>query len=245
MYEQCPSCSTEINAEGQNSKKSQVQPVVLENYFTDEEVSEMLYYADKIKKPGHMGNIGGAYGFRTSAEADRLSLKSPIAELTGDPDDDKSILAFTRGALRVKEELEKFFGLDLSFTNCMYAYMMPGAVNPLHSDNSNLDGTPYHEGEETDYSGLIYLNSSDKDYKGGDIFFPLQDLTISPKSGTVIFFKGDHHYPHGVTEVTEGERKTIVLFFALKGNISDRPLFSDEYSGVPADAEDYSGLTLE
>jgi predicted 2-oxoglutarate/Fe(II)-dependent dioxygenase YbiX len=221
------------------------QVVVIEKYFTNEEVSEMLHYAEKIKSPGHIDNIGGAYGFRTSVEADRLSLDNPITQLTGNTSDDNSILAFTQGAIRVKKEIERSFGLELSFTNCMYAYMLPGATNPLHSDNSRLDGTPYHEDEETDYSALIYLNDSGTDYKGGDIFFPLQDLTISPKSGTVIFFKGDYHHPHGVTEVTEGERKTIVLFFALRGNISDRPLFSDEYSGVPVEAEDYSGLTLE
>ncbi len=220
------------------------QPVIIENYFTDEEVDRMLYYADKIKAPGQLGLIGGSYGFRTSGEADRMSIDNPIVPLTGDFDNDQSILEFTKACLAVKKEVESFFDLELSFTNCMYAYMLPGASNPLHSDNSQLDGTPYHEAEETDYSALIYLNDSGTDYEGGDISFPLQEITISPKKGMIIFFKGDHHHPHGVDEVTKGERKTVVLFFANKGNVSDRPLFLDEYSGVPIDSEDHSGLTL-
>lgn len=205
----------------------------------------MLHYVEKIKEPGHVANMGGAFGYTTSAEADRLSLENPIARLTGDPDNDASILGFTGAALAVKKEMEEFFNLELSFTNCMYAYMLPGAINDLHSDNSRLDGTPYHEDEETDYSALIYLNSSGTDYKGGDLYFPLQKLTISPKSGMVVFFKGDYHHPHGVTEVFKGERKAMVLFFARKGNVSDRPLFQDEYSGIPVGTDLHSGLTLE
>lgn len=229
----------------QESKTMSDEVVIKENYFTDEEVATMLYYVEKIKEPGHVANMGGAFGYTTSADADRLSLENPIAPLTGDSNNDASILGFTRAALSVKKEMEEFFGLELSFTNCIYAYMLAGAVNGLHSDNSKLDGTPYHEDEETDYSALVYLNSSGTDYKGGDLYFPLQEITLSPKSGMVVFFKGDYHHPHGVTEVFIGERKAMVLFFARKGHVSNRPLFQDEYSGIMPGADTHSGLTLE
>jgi predicted 2-oxoglutarate/Fe(II)-dependent dioxygenase YbiX len=212
------------------------QLVILENYFTDEDISVMLQYPTKIQKPSDVPNMAGAFGFETSFEADQMSMDVPISRLTGDPEDDESILKVTEAVLSVKAEMEKFFGLDLSMTNCNYAVLLPGAFNPMHSDSSQLDGTPYHENEETEYSALIYLNDSGTDYEGGDIIFPLQETVISPKRGMVVFFRGDHHHPHEVTVVTSGERKALVLFFGRKGNVSSRPLFSDEHSGVPIKA---------
>jgi predicted 2-oxoglutarate/Fe(II)-dependent dioxygenase YbiX len=210
--------------------------LVIEKYFTNEDVLIMLRYPTKIQKPSQLPNMAGAFGFETSAEADQMSMNIPIAKLTNNPEDNESILKITDSVLKVKEEMEKFFGLGLSMTNCNYAVLYPGGFNPMHSDSSQLDGTPYHENEETEYSALIYLNESGVDYEGGDIIFPLQQKRISPKAGMVVFFRGDHHHPHEVEVVTKGERKALVLFFARKGNVSDRPLFSDEHSGVPTPA---------
>lgn len=213
------------------------QVVIKENYFTEKDVATMLYYPAKIQKPSPMANMGGSLGFETSVEADKVSMDYPIVKLTGDPENDSSIIKLTEAVLAVKNEMEEFFGLELSMVNCNYAYMLPGASNPLHSDSTHLDGTPYHENEEVEYSALIYLNDSSVDYEGGDIFFPLQKITVSPKKGMIVFFRGDQYHPHEVTEITKGERRAIVLFFAVKGNVSDRPLFSDEHSGVPVKAD--------
>jgi hypothetical protein len=233
LYSSCPSCSTEVNESSQPLVSKKGQPVILDNYFTAEEVSVMLRYPTKVQKPSHMPAMGGTFGFETSLEADQMSMDRPIVGLTGDPSDDESILKFTESVLRVKAEMEKFFGLELSLANCNYAFMTTGGFNPLHADRSELDGTPYHENEEVEYSALIYLNNSGEEYEGGDIVFPLQEVVLSPKRGMVVFFKGDHHIPHEVTVVTSGERRAVVLFFARKGNVSGRPLFSDEHSGVP------------
>jgi hypothetical protein len=209
------------------------QPVVKETYFTSEEVDTMVYYASRIQQPSPLENMGGSFGFRTSADADRLSIENPIAELTGDPKSDKSILKFTEAVLTVKKEMENFFSLEMSLANCNYTYLLPGFSSPVHADSSELDGTPYHEDEEMEYSALIYLNDYGIDYEGGELVFPLQELTIQPKKGMLVFFKGDTTNPHGVTEITKGERRVVILFFALKGNTSDRALFSDEYAGIP------------
>jgi hypothetical protein len=210
----------------------EAMPVVKENYFTSEEVDKMVYYPAKVQRPNDMPGMGGALGFETSAQADRVSMENPLSPLTGVLEDDESILKLTEGVLAVKKDMEKFFGLEMSMTNCNYMYMRAGAVNELHSDTTDLDGNPYHEEEETEYSALIYLNDSGVDFEGGDIYFPLQEKVISPKRGMVIFFKGDQHHPHGITEVTSGERRVVVLFFGRKGNVSDRTLFLDEHSGV-------------
>ena len=81
-------------------------------------------------------------------------------------------------------------------------------LDPPHADCENLDGSP-HPYPNRHYSVLIYLNS---DYKGGQIFFPNQNIEPKTVPGTLVQFKGTKEYLHGVSEVTSGERYTIVLF---------------------------------
>lgn len=209
------------------------QPVVFEKYFTDEEVALMLEILDKVQKPSHAPNISGALGYSTSREADAVSMSNPVLPLTGNPQDDASILKVTEAMMRVKSEMEKFFKMDLSMINCNYTLMLPGSFNPLHADASSLDGVLHHEDEELEYSSLIYLNDYEDDYTGGYLTFPLQNVTLYPKKGMVVFFKGDHFYPHEVKTIESGERKGLVLFYARGGNVSDKAYFSDEASGVP------------
>lgn len=214
------------------------QPVVLKNYFSKEEVELISSFPNRTRKPSGNVFMLGAFGYENSLKASQLSMENPIAQLSGNPEDDKSILKFTEAALLVVKEMEQFFDLELSMTNCNYVVLLPGADIPVHADDSHLDGTPYHEDEETEYSAIVYLNTSGVDYTGGEIFFPLQELTVKPEAGMVVFFKGDYHRPHGVSLIEAGERKTIVIFCARGGNVSERPLFSDEHSGVPAEKQE-------
>lgn len=208
-------------------------PVILNKYFDDSDVDLMLSYIKKVYRPSpDVPNITGAFGFESSAEADKISHGHPIVPLTGDPGDDASILKITECILAVKKEMESFFGVEMSFTNAMYAGMLPGSFNPLHSDTTALDGTPNHEDEETEFSALIYLNDCSIDFTGGQIRFPKQDLIIAPSKGLVVFFEGNNEYPHEVFKVESGYRETLVLFLGRKGNVSDRVLFRDEHAGV-------------
>jgi hypothetical protein len=211
------------------------QPVVIENYLTPDEVNLILHYLDKIQKPSHAPNMAGALGYRTSVEADALGMDNPVCPLTGDPDNDASILKTTEVVLRAKKEMEEFFEMELSIINCNYVIMSEGARNDLHADSSELDGALIPESTELHYSALIYLNTQGEDYTGGLLEFPLQDKSLSTKAGTVVFFKGDYTRPHEVTLVESGLRKVIVLFFSHKGNTSSEPLFLHPGAGVPVD----------
>lgn len=203
------------------------QPVVIEDIFTPEELEKINYYCIKAERvSGNHTGINGAFGVRTSVEADKMSHGEPIVPLTGDPKDDESIWAITDAFLRLKSEVEKFFGVEMSFTNAMYAGMPEGTKNPMHYDNYSIeDETPNNEDEESEWSGLIYLNTCGVDYTGGEIHFPKQDVTISPKAGMVVFFDGSLDYPHEVREVTSGYRRCLIGFFSRKGNVSDRAMF--------------------
>jgi hypothetical protein len=60
---------------------------------------------------------------------------------------------------------------------------------------------------------LLYLGNHGEDFTGGEIIFPLEDLTVKPKKGLFVFFKADAKAPHGVTEVKSGHRDGLISFF--------------------------------
>lgn len=78
-----------------------------------------------------------------------------------------------------------------------------------HSDSTgNLgedNGTSHRN-----FSSILYLNKS---FSGGNLFFPNQDLTINPEPGLLVIFPSTHEYMHGVTEIFDGVRFTMLNFW--------------------------------
>lgn len=89
------------------------------------------------------------------------------------------------------------------------------SANP-HSDNSDFEGTPTEGFDNLKYVGILYLN---KDYSGGDLFFPEHEISIHPNPGSMYIFSGGVENIHGVTEITNGTRYSIVSFwdFDMRG----------------------------
>jgi predicted 2-oxoglutarate/Fe(II)-dependent dioxygenase YbiX len=108
------------------------------------------------------------------------------------------------------------YGFDL--TQTVYPDTMQivkweqGSFQPPHADNAEPDGTPNYTPWRL-YSGLLYLND---DYEGGQTYFTNKDIEVQPKAGRVAIFYGDLDHEHGVREITQGERKTIVTFWCHK-----------------------------
>ena len=84
-----------------------------------------------------------------------------------------------------------------------------GAFANPHSDNSDFAGNP-NAFEINKYVGILYLNEN---YSGGELYFPHHDITIKPEAGMFITFPGGVENIHGVTEITEGTRYTMVSFW--------------------------------
>lgn len=205
---------------------------IIEHFLSRSDCEKICSYLDGISSANQVPHYLVALGFETSNQASAVSLDNPVLPLSNDNiHNDVSILV-TEAILNLKKEMEEFFLEEMSLVNCNYVQMNKGASNPLHADRTHLDGTPYHDGEELEFSALIYMNDFGADYTGGEISFPLQNLSVEPKTGMAIFFKGDVDHQHEVSEVTSGTRKNIVLFFGKKGNTSDRMFFNDEHSGV-------------
>jgi predicted 2-oxoglutarate/Fe(II)-dependent dioxygenase YbiX len=56
----------------------------------------------------------------------------------------------------------------------------------------------------------LYLND---DYNGGELYFPQHNLEFKPPIYSFIMFPGGHENIHGVKEITEGTRYTMVSFW--------------------------------
>jgi hypothetical protein len=203
--------------------------VVIENFITEKECEEITRSLDNMcSQHPHLFGYLSTPGFESSSKAAALSMENPIIDLTGNKEDDKASLLLTASILKLQREMEKHFNQKMSVINCNYVQMTKGANNGLHSDS-----TDYHDAEELEFSGLLYFNDYGVNFTGGAITFPKENLTIKPKAGMAIFFKGDADHPHAVKTVISGSRKNAVIFFAKQNNVSDRVLFSDEHSGIP------------
>ncbi len=90
-----------------------------------------------------------------------------------------------------------------------------GGFATPHSDNSDFDGNPTSF-EINKYVGILYLND---DYEGGELYFVDNSdttkvtLTIKPKAGSFVVFPGGIENIHGVSEITDGTRYTMVSFW--------------------------------
>jgi len=172
----------------------------------------------------------GALGYKTSADAAEVGNTRRAINGYENTEHEEIVLRIEQMYSAVRSALENHFGVAMDLVNCNYQVLTEGAENPMHSDSTKLDGSPWRDDgipEELEYSALLYLNDYGKDYQGGEIYFPLQDVLIKPKTGQLLFFKGDVDHIHEVRKVLGGVRKNFVFFFSKRGNISDQRFFND------------------
>jgi hypothetical protein len=63
------------------------------------------------------------------------------------------------------------------------------------------------------YACVAYIND---DYNGGEIFFSSFNLSIKPKSGSLLVFPTSKQWSHGVTEVSEGPTRYVLPCFVRR-----------------------------
>jgi predicted 2-oxoglutarate/Fe(II)-dependent dioxygenase YbiX len=202
-------------------------PVVLDNFITTELADKLCAFLDPKLGPEN-NKIYTALGFQNSIQASKAGFSEPALHGIFNPEDSLIVSELGNIYVRVRDILEKYFGVEMDLVNAIYQKLITGASNSLHSDSSMLDGSPWQKDgtpEELEWSALLYLNNYDEDFTGGSIRFPLQEVELFPRKGQLVFFKGDLDHIHEVTTVESGERRNIVFFYAKRGNISDRNMF--------------------
>ena len=110
---------------------------------------------------------------------------------------------------RFKETIESIF--NKKFTGVTYHAQKwdVGGMVEVHSDTSDLEGNPNHN-ITNEYTIILYLNDN---YGGGELYFPQHDLIIKPKPGSILTFPGNHTNIHGVNEVKNETRYTVVSWW--------------------------------
>jgi 2OG-Fe(II) oxygenase superfamily len=87
------------------------------------------------------------------------------------------------------------------------------------------------------YATVIYLNDS-SEYIGGEIYFPNQGITYSPRKGDAVIFPcGGHEYVHGVTEIIDGRRYTIPMWHTKRPDKASKlfhPGVADSVKEMPS-----------
>ena len=84
------------------------------------------------------------------------------------------------------------------------------------SKGSNMQ--PHVDTDSQKHQHIVCMYYINDDYKGGEIVFPEYNLTIKPKSNSLIAFPGNENYLHGVLEVSKGFRYTFPMRFAFAGS---------------------------
>jgi predicted 2-oxoglutarate/Fe(II)-dependent dioxygenase YbiX len=207
-------------------------PKIISNFISNEEITRIESFLDSIATPApHMDALRVCLGYQNSMIASKIGYEHPVLNGYGSGEHSETVKDIGNILLRTKSVLEEEFGQAMDTVNFLYQQLLEGGFNRLHSDSTNLDGTPLSDDgtpEETEWSALLYLTSGGgEDFEGGELIFPKQELTYVPVKGDLVFFIGDVHHPHRVAKVTSGVRSTLVSFFARKGNVSEVIAFHD------------------
>jgi hypothetical protein len=107
----------------------------------------------------------------------------------------------------LKLSAEEVFGRPLRNLTLSAHKWLPGAFAGDHADNAELDGTP-NAWQDNKLVTIIYLNDN---YEGGNLTFRDHGLSIAPEQGSMGVFDVGIDNVHGVSEVTSGERYTMLL----------------------------------
>lgn len=122
--------------------------------------------------------------------------------------------------MSIQNTVSKYYNSIYKTRSLFYSKMCKGSFNRLHYDNYYLSAIDRQikarAGYEKDKSALLYLSN---DYSGGELSFPLQNVELQPKAGTLIFFEGDDTVPHEVKKVLSGERHNIICFMSSENSV--------------------------
>lgn len=97
---------------------------------------------------------------------------------------------------------------QLKFNRIFGVTMHEGAELPAHRDeDANNDGK--FDGMRRSHVCSIILND---DFEGGDLVFPELNEKTNPPAGSIVFFPG-YYVTHGVSKITKGTRRVLLVFF--------------------------------
>jgi hypothetical protein len=171
--------------------------VEVPNFITKDTADKMIaYFEDKASDWGDIAFYG--------SEGMGLLPNDPKLSDHGLPG-----LFFEELKESFKAHVEEIFGRGVKpNTSHAQKWNVGGYANP-HSDNSDSHGKP-NAFEINKYVGILYLNDN---YGGGELYFPDHNIEFKPNGLSYYVFPGGVENIHGVKEITDGTRYTMVSFW--------------------------------
>lgn len=185
---------------------------IIDTFLTTEQAEKISTQIKPLLQQSPNPLVYCALGFPTQQVARMTNIDRPVIPKTGDVAIDELSTDLTSIVLRIKNLLSEVYNKELYLIQLTYNQMKEGGSNQIHID----DATGMYD--HLEYAALLYTTSQGTDYTGGEIYFPAQELVLSPAKGTLIFFKGDEDKPHGVQEVSYGYRENIIMFFSSRAD---------------------------
>lgn len=194
--------------------------VELENFMEKGELKTLSKFAKTLntwdKTETHY-NENGTVIYEAEYWKDRVATEQTL--ITVDPAIPKMIRKMMK---RLRPVIENHFNVKIEPTSPTIVRWLPGQYQHPHADKELHEGPdagtpndfPYY-----DLASLFYLND---DYKGGELYFPKQNIQFKPKPGAAYFFPGDMNYIHGVTEIKSGIRYTCPFFWTILDHTGEK-----------------------
>lgn len=218
----CPAHKTAAQPQAESQPQPLAKPAIGHNsdpyadyrYLESFEPGCPVYYEPDFLEPQKAAALVAAFqrnrektikipgGLPNSVWDDRFLMINTL------PDEERAAKRIMQNArAAIIQRLQAHFQIREALYNdtLQIVHWGPGMSMPVHSDNSDLHGSP-NEVPHREYSAVTYLND---DYEGGDLVIPPLKLRIRPKPGLLICFRGGPEHCHGVLEVKSGTRYTM------------------------------------
>ena len=103
---------------------------------------------------------------------------------------------------KIVDKVEDLFkDTNWEYKNLLHWYVPKDTWFAIHRDDEGRDTYPFKKV----WSAVIYLSDMD----GGELFYPIENITIKPIKGDLVIHKAD--CPHGATPVTGDNKRTITF----------------------------------
>jgi hypothetical protein len=122
---------------------------------------------------------------------------------------------------------------------------------------------PFEHATRNVISALVYINDNcdgsdcgEYSFTGGEMILPYFDITIKPKSGTILFMPANYLGAHEIMEITSGSRYSYLSWFAHGSPHEDKGISPQEPSDshgrpiggqwwIPTIVEDYGKYLMD
>jgi len=128
-------------------------------------------------------------------------------------------------SIKMSAEITNTFNIEVPLYAelLQFARTYRGQTGNPHSDSTGNNGEDNGTSHRK-FSALIYLGG---EFSGGDLWFPNQNTTVTPKPNLLVMFPSTFEYMHGVTEIFNGVRYAITSFWSYDYSVSAAQSFLD------------------